>query len=37
MNPRFYRPDSGALLSDKPNMLAASIFYLFYVLAACAY
>lgn len=31
----FYQPRIGHLLSDKPNMLAAAVFYLFYLFALC--
>jgi len=31
MTPRFYRPAIGPLLADKPDLVAAGVFYLLYV------
>lgn len=35
MKGAFYEPRIGHLLADKPNMAAAGVFYLFYILALC--
>lgn len=35
MTATFYRPALGHLMADKPNLLAAAGFYLFYILALC--
>lgn len=35
MTASFYRPAIGHLMAEKPNMLAAGVFYLFYLLAVC--
>lgn len=35
MKSAFYEQRIGHLLADEPNMMAAGVFYLFYVLALC--
>lgn len=35
MTQAFYHPRIGHLLTDTPNMLAAAMFYLFYIFALC--
>lgn len=35
MKGAFYEPRIGHLLADKPNMAAAGVFYVFYILALC--